>query len=112
MVVPNIRPGVCVWRTPKEACNPEYLDPTVKHGGGSVMIWSIISRYSAGPIIALNGHITTSDYVDILGDPLNPVVQVLFPNNDAGFQYDNSPIRTASRVQSWFGVREDALHLP
>jgi len=44
------------------------------------MIWSIISRYSAGSIIALNGQITASDYMDILGDPLNPVVQMLFPN--------------------------------
>jgi hypothetical protein len=104
---------VCVWRTPKEACNPEYLDPTGKHGGGSVMIWSIIFRYSAGPIIALNGQITASDYMDILGDPVNPVVQMLFPNNDdAGFQDDNSPIHTASRVHSWFEVHEDALHLP
>ena len=91
---------MCGWRTPKEACNPEYLDPTVKRGGGSVMIWSIISRYSAGRVIALNGQITTSDYMDILGDPLNPVVHMLFRNNDAGFQDDSSPIRTAGRVQS------------
>jgi hypothetical protein len=76
------------------------------------MIWSIISRYSAGRIIALNGHVTASDYMDILGDPLNPVVQMLFPNNDAGFQDDNSPIHEVIRVQSWFEVHEDALNLP
>ncbi|GBO19929.1 Transposable element Tcb1 transposase [Araneus ventricosus] len=28
---------VYVWRTPKEAFNPECLLPTVKHGGGSIM---------------------------------------------------------------------------
>jgi hypothetical protein len=27
---------VCVWRTAKEAYNPECLVPTVKHGRGSV----------------------------------------------------------------------------
>jgi hypothetical protein len=37
---------VCVWRTPKEAYNPECLVPTVKHGGGSVMVWAPISWYN------------------------------------------------------------------
>jgi hypothetical protein len=51
-----------------------------------VMIWAAISRYSAGPIIALNGKITASEYVNILGDPVNPVVQMLFCNSDGIFQ--------------------------
>jgi hypothetical protein len=32
---------VYVWRTPKEAYNPECLVPTLKHGGGSVMVWAL-----------------------------------------------------------------------
>jgi hypothetical protein len=31
---------IYVWRTPKEASNPECLVPTVKHGGGSMMVWA------------------------------------------------------------------------
>jgi hypothetical protein len=31
---------VYVYRTYKEAYNPECLVPTVKHGGGAVMIWT------------------------------------------------------------------------
>ena len=74
------------------------------------MIWAAISWYSAGPVITLNGQITVSDYMDILGNDMHPVVQQLFPNSDVVFQDDISPIRTAESVQSWFGEHEDALH--
>jgi hypothetical protein len=53
-----------VWRRPKEACNPKCLVPIVKAGGGSVMIWTAISWFSADPIITLNGQITAGDYMD------------------------------------------------
>jgi hypothetical protein len=36
---------VYVWRTPKKAYNPECLVPTVKHGGGSMIVWMEISWY-------------------------------------------------------------------
>jgi hypothetical protein len=51
--------------------------------------------------------------VDILGMLMHPMVQMLFPNNDAIFQDDNSSILTARSVESWFEENEDALqHLP
>jgi hypothetical protein len=100
---------VCVWRTPKEVYNPECLVPTVKHGGGSVLIWAAISWYSAGPIITLNCRVTASGCADILGNQVHPVVQVLFPNNDAVFEDGNSPTHTARSVPSWFEQHEDTL---
>jgi hypothetical protein len=47
--------------------------------------------------------------VDILGIQLHPLVQLLFPNNDAIFQDDDLPILTARSVQSWFEEHGDAL---
>ena len=55
------------------------------------MIWAAISWYSAGPIDTLSGQITASDYVDISGTQLHPMVQTLFPNNEAIFQEDICP---------------------
>jgi hypothetical protein len=41
------------------------------------------------------------------------MVQMLFYNNDATFQMDNSRIHAARSFQSWFQEHEDALqHLP
>ena len=47
--------------------------------------------------------------MDILGSQVHPLVQVLFPNNEAIFQVDNSSVHAARSVQSWFEKREDAL---
>jgi hypothetical protein len=79
----------------KEAYNPECLVPTIIHGSVSVMIWAATSWYSAIPVITLNGRITASDYMDILGNQMHPLVQMLYPNNDAIFQDDSSPKHTA-----------------
>jgi hypothetical protein len=51
--------------------------------------------------------------VDILGNQVHPVVQMLYPDNDAVFQDDNLPIHTARSYQSWFEELEVTLqHLP
>jgi len=85
----------------------------VKHGERSVMIWAAISWYSAGPIITMNGQITAIDYMVILGNPVHPMVQMMFSNNNAIFQDENSLIHTAISIQSWFEEHEDVLqHLP
>jgi hypothetical protein len=36
---------VYVWRTHREAYNPECLVPTMTQGGGSVLVWAAISWY-------------------------------------------------------------------
>ena len=56
----------------------------------------------------LNGRITASDYVDILGSQVHQMVQVLFPNNDAVFQDDDSPY-TPPKVFS-LGLRSVKMH--
>jgi hypothetical protein len=83
-----------VWRTPKEGYNPECPVPIVKHGRGSVKIWAAMPWYSAGPIITLNGWITTSDYMEIWDNQVHPTVQILFAKNYAIFQHENSPTRS------------------
>jgi hypothetical protein len=47
------------------------------------MLW-----YSVGPMITLDGQITAMEYVDRLGNQVHPIIQSLFPNNDAVFQDD------------------------
>ena len=97
----SISGQVYIWGMPKEAYNPAFLVPTLKYGDRSVTIWAAISWYSAGPIITVNGRITTSDNMDILGNLVHPMAQMLLCNNDAIFQEDNLLTHTARSVQSW-----------
>jgi hypothetical protein len=58
----------------------------------------------------LDGQITASDYVDILGNQVHPVVQVLFLTNDAVFQDNISPTHTQPEVFS-LALRSMKMHL-
>ena len=85
----------------------------VKNGGIFMKIWAEISWYSAGPLITMNGQIIASDYVDILGNRVHPMVDMFIPNNDEINQDDNSPMHTARSVKYRFEEHEDApQHLP
>jgi len=96
---------------PKEAYNPAFLVPTVKYEHGFMMIWAATSWYSAGPIITLNGRIITSDYVDILGNPANTIVQTLLCNNDVIFQEDNLLTHTHTQPEVFsLGLRSINMH--
>jgi hypothetical protein len=78
-------------------------------GSGS----NTVVQYSAGPIITLHVRNTTREYVDRLGNQVHPMIQMLFPNNDAVFQEENFPIHIAGSFQSWFEEHEGELqHLP
>jgi len=83
---------------------PEY---NLKHGSGPVIMWAAISWYSAGSVVIRNGRITASEYVDILGKQVNPMVQKLFHSNDATLQDDNSPIHTQMFI---LGLRSMKVH--
>jgi hypothetical protein len=61
-----------------------------------------VVQYSVDPIITLHGRITAREYMDILGKQVHPMIQTLFPNNDAVFQDNKAPIHTTGTVQSWF----------
>jgi hypothetical protein len=81
-----------------EAYNLECLVPTVKHGGGSVMVWVATSWYSVGPIIALHGQFAARVYISRLGNQVHPMIQTLFQSNDAIFQDDNAIIHAVGTV--------------
>jgi hypothetical protein len=88
--------------------------PTVKHGRFYDGFDSnVVVQHSVAPIITFHGPITVREYGDRLVSQVQPMIQTLFPKNDAVFQDNDAPIHTAETVQSWFEEHEDELqHLP
>ncbi|GFY26184.1 transposable element Tc1 transposase [Trichonephila clavipes] len=97
---------VYVWRMPEEAFAPECIVPTVKHGGGSLMVWGAISWHGLGPLVTLHDKVKAAHYVNILGDQVHPFVQTSFPGECPLYQDDNASIHTAKIIQEWFAERE------
>ncbi len=55
-----------VWRQPGEEYKDKCVLPTVKHGGGSVMVWGCMSAAGTGELQFIEGTMNVNMYCDIL----------------------------------------------
>ncbi len=55
-----------VWRQPGEVYKDKCVLPTVKHGGGSVMVWGCMSAAGTGELHFIEGTMNANMYCDIL----------------------------------------------
>ena len=53
---------VWVWRKPGEAFKDKYLVPTVKHGGGGVMVWGCMASSGVGAVHFIDGIMDRKRY--------------------------------------------------
>ncbi|EUC61983.1 transposable element Tcb2 transposase, partial [Rhizoctonia solani AG-3 Rhs1AP] len=90
------------WRRPGLALDPRYTRKTVKHGGGSIMVWGCITADGVGRLHRIDGRLTAVRYTQILENELLGTMREhsLFPRRTI-FQHDNDPKHTAIHTRNW-----------
>jgi hypothetical protein len=87
-----------VWRKKGEACKLKNTIPTVKHRGGSIMLWGCFAAGGTGALHKRDGIMRQENYVDILKQNFNTSVRKLKLGRKWVFQMDNNPKQTSKVV--------------
>uniref|UniRef100_A0A1I7XM93 DDE_3 domain-containing protein n=1 Tax=Heterorhabditis bacteriophora TaxID=37862 RepID=A0A1I7XM93_HETBA len=80
---------------------PKCTIPTIKHGGGSVMVWAAFNRNGPGPFHIAEGIMDSTSYIRILEDNLLPYVRSQKLGRDWIFQQDNDPKHSSNATKRW-----------
>ncbi|GFV01747.1 transposable element Tc1 transposase [Trichonephila clavipes] len=83
----------------KKLLNQNVL-PTVKHGGGNIMVWRCVANNGAGNVAFIN-KMNVLAYIDVLRHNLLVSAKKLSMENTFIFQQDNDPKNTATVTKTW-----------
>lgn len=89
-----------VRRRTGERLSIRCVQKTVKFGGGSVMVWGIMSASGCGPLVRLQGSVNAEVYKQLLRQYTIPYFQSA-PLKPPIFMHDNAPCHTAKKVKAF-----------
>ena len=92
----------CVWWKPSTAHHPSNTTITMKHGGGSIMLWGCFSVTGTGRLVRIEGTMNVAKYKQILEENLLQSANNLRLRRRVMFQQDNDPKHTAKATLEWF----------
>lgn len=90
-----------VWRKPNTALQKQNLLPTIKHGGGGVMVWGCMAASGVGELVFIDGTMDKMVFLNILKENLHKSADKLDLAGNFHFQQDNDPKHTAHIVKEW-----------
>ncbi|KAK3568425.1 hypothetical protein QTP86_005885 [Hemibagrus guttatus] len=90
-----------VWRKPGTAHHLANTIPTVKHGGGRIMLWGCFSAAGTGRLVRIERKMNAAMYSNILDENLLQSDRDLRLGQRFIFQQDNNPKHTARITKEW-----------
>jgi DDE superfamily endonuclease len=90
------------WKGDGEGYKPQHVKQTVKHGGGSVMIWGCMTAHGPGFMCRILDKMNQHLYKSILESELLKTIEWYdMEAEKVIFQQDNDPKHCARSVQEW-----------
>ncbi|KAK3536316.1 hypothetical protein QTP86_002942 [Hemibagrus guttatus] len=90
-----------VWSKSNTAFQKKNIIPTVKYGGGSVMVWGCFAASGPGRLAVINGTMNSAVYQKILKENVRPSVCDLKLKRTWVLQQDNDPKHTGKSTSEW-----------
>ena len=92
-----------VWKKAGSPLTSQHVQPTVKFGGGHVMIWGCMTAHGVGYMCRIEGKMDAELYEEILEDHLfKTMCYYKMDKCQTIFQQDNDPKHTSKQCQQWF----------
>ena len=91
-----------VLQQKRDSYKEKHLIPTVKYGGGLLMIWGCFAASGPGALFKINRIMNSTTYQDILAQNLVASARKLRLDCRWTFQQDNDPKHISKSTQKWF----------
>ncbi|GFV92223.1 transposable element Tcb1 transposase [Trichonephila clavipes] len=95
---PSIRK---IWRNNKTALELQNVLPTLKHGGGNVMVWGCVALNGTCNLAFIYNKMSALAYIDVLRHNLLDSAKKWSMENTFIFQQDNDLKHTAIVTKTW-----------
>lgn len=90
-----------IWRKKGTAHHHENIIPTVKYGGGNIMIWACFAASGPGQLTIIEGKMNSQVYQKILQDNVRVSVRQLKLCRSWVMQQDNDPKHWSKSTTEW-----------